>query len=124
MEPSPRSAAPARLRAWLRDTRLVRKALGTPIDPVLAQPPSPRIVVGLVLLALSYVLGWPAIALLAAIATWLRRPILLAGGPVLYGFSWAVFAVGLLMLGRKSVRAGRALGWMLLRRLAERFLRE
>jgi hypothetical protein len=112
------------LRAWLRDTRLVRKALATPIDPVLLRPPSARIVAGLLLLGASYFLGWPAIALLGAIAAWLRRPVLLLGAPVLYGFSWVVFAVGLVCIGAKSMRTGRAFGLLLVRKLAERFLRE
>ena len=114
----------ARWRAWLRDTRLVRKALAAPIDPVLLRPPSVRIVVGLVLLGASYLLGWPAIALLGAIAAWLRRPALLLGGPVLYGFSWAVFAVGLVFIGSKSISTGRAFGLLLVRKLAERCLRD
>jgi len=100
----------------------VQKALSTPTDPVLLQPPSPRIVAGLVLLVLSYVIGWPAIALLGAIAAWLKRPILLLGGPVLYGLSWLVFAVGLVVIGSKSVRTGRALGLLLVKKLAERYL--
>ena len=113
-----------RLRAWLRGTRLVRKALDTPVDPVLRQPPSARIVVGLLLLGASYVLGWPAIALLGAIAAWLRRPAWLLGAPVLYVFSWAVFAVGLVFIGSKSISTGRAFGLLLVRKLAERYLRD
>jgi hypothetical protein len=112
----------AKLRARLCGTKLVQKALSTPTDPVLLQPPSPRIVAGLVLLVLSYVIGWPAIALLGAIAAWLKRPILLLGGPVLYGLSWLVFAVGLVVIGSKSVRTGRALGLLLVKKLAERYL--
>jgi acyl-coenzyme A synthetase/AMP-(fatty) acid ligase len=123
VESSSRPGAFARLRAWLRGTRLVRKAFDTPVDPVLLRPPSARIVVGLVLLGASYVLGWPAIALLGAIAAWLRRPALLLGGPLLYGLSWAVFAVGLVFIGSKSVSTGRAFGLLLVRRLAERYLR-
>jgi hypothetical protein len=111
------------MRTWLRDTRLVRKALATPIDPVLLQPPSARIVSGLVLLAASYLLGWPAIALVGAIAAWLRRPSLLLAGPLLYGFSWVVFAVGLLLIGGKSISTGRAFGLWMIRRFAERYLR-
>ena len=119
-----RPEALARFRTWLRGTRLVQRALGTPVDPVLLQPPSARIVAGLVLLGASYLLGWPAIALLGAIAVWLERPVLLLGGPVLYGFSWAVFAVGLALLGSKSISTGRAFGRLVVRRFAERFLRE
>jgi hypothetical protein len=113
----------ASFRQWLRRRRLVQKALDTPIDPVLLRPPSARIVVGLILLGGSYLLGWPAIALLGAIAAWLRRPVLLLGGPVLYGVSWLVFAIGLVFIGSKSISTGRAFGLLLVRRLAERFLR-
>jgi hypothetical protein len=123
VEEAPRPSRLPRFRLWLRGTRLVQKALSTPTDPVLLRPPSPRIVAGLVLLALSYVVGWPAIAALAAVAAWLRTPVLLLGGPVLYGLSWLVFAVGLLLLGSKSVRTGRALGRLLVRKLAEKYLR-
>jgi hypothetical protein len=122
VEGSPSPRAFERLRRWLGRTRLVRRALDTPVDPVLLRPPSPRIVVGLSLLGASYLLGWPAIALLGAIAAWLGRPVLLLGGPLLYGLSWLVFAVGLVFIGSKSIGTGRAFGLLLVRRLAERFL--
>jgi hypothetical protein len=120
----PRPRVCAGIRRWLRGTRLVRKALATPIDPVLLQPPSARVVTGLVLLGASYLLGWPAVALLGAIAAWLRRPAVLLGGPVVYGLSWVVFAVGLVLIGSKSISTGRAFGLLLVRRFAERFLPE
>jgi hypothetical protein len=78
----------------------------------------------LVLLAASFVLGWPAIAALSAVAAWLGRPKLLLAGPALYGISWLVFSVGVFLIGSKSITAGRAFGLALVRRLAERFLRE
>jgi hypothetical protein len=87
----------------------------------LGRPPA-RIVIGLSLVGASYILGWPAIIALGAIAAWLRQPKLLLGGPVLYGLSWLVFAVGLAFIGSKSISAGRALGMLLVRRLAEKFL--
>lgn len=114
----------ARLRARLRDTRLVRTALATPVDPALYAPPPPRIVAGLLLLGASYLLGWPAIALLGAVSAWKGRPVWLIAGPVLYGLSWAVFAVGLALLGKESLGLARAFGRLALRRFAERFLRE
>jgi hypothetical protein len=123
METPSRPGQLARLRTWLRGTRLVEKALVTPVDPVLLRPPSARIVTGLVLLGASYFLGWPAIALLGAIAAWLGRPALLLGGPLLYGLSWAVFAVGLVLLGSKSLGTGRAFGLLMVRKLAEKYLR-
>jgi hypothetical protein len=118
------TSAGSSFRRWLRQRRFVQRALDTPPDPILLRPPSARIVVGLVLLGASFLLGWPAIAALGAVAAWLGRPKLLLGGPILYGFSWLVFSVGLALIGSKSVSAGRALGLSLVRKLAERFLRE
>jgi len=111
------------LRRWLRRRRLVVRALEMPPDPLVPQRRSARIVIGLILLVMSYPLGWPAIAALGAVAAWLKQPKLLLGGPVLYGFSWLMFGLGLALIGSKSVRAGRALGLALVRKLAERYLR-
>jgi hypothetical protein len=119
-----RSSVGQSLRRWLRRRRFVQRALDTPPDPIFSRRPSPRIVAGLLLLGASYVLGWPAIAALGAVAAWLGQPMLLVGGPILYGFSWLVFAVGLALIGSKSVSAGRALGVALVRKLAKRYLVE
>jgi hypothetical protein len=111
-------------RRWLRQRRFVLRALETPPDPLLRQRPSMRMAIGLILLVASYILGWPAIVALGAVATWLGRPKLLLGGPALYGFSWVVFLAGLALIGSKSLSAGRALGRALVRKLAERYLKE
>jgi hypothetical protein len=88
---------------------------------VLGRPPA-RIVVGLFLLGASYVIGWPAIIAFGAIAAWLKQPKIALAGPVSYGLSWLIFVVGLALIGSKSISAGRALGLLLVRRLAEKFL--
>ena len=110
------------LRQRLRRMRLVQKALQEPIDPQLFHRPSARIVAGLVLIGASYVLGWPAIAALGAVAAWTRQPKLLLGGPALYGLSWIVFAAGLALVGSNALRSGRAFGLLLVRYRAERYL--
>jgi hypothetical protein len=111
-----------RLRRWLRARPVVQKALATTIDPQFLRRPPPRILLGLVLLGASYVFGWPAIIALGAIAAWTKQPKLLLVGPPLYGFSWILFALGLALIGSKSISAGRAFGLLLLRRFAEKFL--
>ena len=119
-----RSSAGRSLRGWLRRRPFVQRALDTPPDPIFSGRRSVRIVTGLVLLGASYLLGWPAIAALGALAVFWEQPKLLLGGPILYGFSWLVFAVGLALIGSKSVSAGRALSTTLVRKLAERYLVE
>ncbi len=99
-------------------------ALSTPPDPMLRQRPPARVIVGLVLLVGSYLVAWPAIAALGAVAAWFQAPKLLLGAPILYGASWLVFAIGLGLVGSKSVSIGRALGLALVRKLAERYLSE
>jgi hypothetical protein len=110
------------LRRWLVGRSMVRRALATPVPPLLLRRPPSRVVLGLALIGASYVVGWPAIAALGAIAAWLKAPQLLLGAPALYGLSWLVFAGGLALIGRGSVGAARACGLLLVRRLAERFL--
>jgi hypothetical protein len=90
--------------------------------PMLSRRPPPRIVVGLSLLGASYILGWPAIIALGAVAAWLRQPKILLSGPVIYGLSWLVFAVGLAFIGSKSISTGRALVLLFVKKLAEKFL--
>jgi hypothetical protein len=111
-----------RLRRWLLARRVVQKALATPTDLQFLRRPSPRVLLGLILLGASYIFGWPAIIVLGAVATWIKQPKLLLVGPPVYGFSWALFALGLALIGRKSISAGRAFGLRLLRRFAEKFL--
>ncbi len=120
----PRLPVAQSLRRWLRQRRFVQKALATPPDPLFRQRPSKRVMAGLFLLAASYLFGWPAIAALAAVATWLGQPKLLLAGPLVYGFSWLVFAAALALIGSKSMAAGRAIGNALVRKLAERLLDE
>jgi hypothetical protein len=68
--------------------------------------PSNRIAFGVVLIAASYILGWPAVGACAAIALHLKSPLVLAvGGPAFYGFSWIVWSLGMYLVGRESYEA-------------------
>jgi peptidoglycan/xylan/chitin deacetylase (PgdA/CDA1 family) len=62
--------------------------------------PTARVWLGLGLIALSYILGWPAVGLLAFIAYRLAEPWIVAiGGPAVYGFSHLVFIAGAYFAG-------------------------
>jgi hypothetical protein len=79
--------------------------------------PTARIGLGLVLMAVSYPLAWPAMTLLGAWAVRWRSPVLGAVGvPVLYGLSWLVWMLGVWITGRESLRyANEGRRWCLYR---------
>ncbi|MFH2075918.1 MAG: hypothetical protein ABIJ57_11345 [Pseudomonadota bacterium] len=85
--------------------RFVREAMEEKADlALLRAKPKPMVCVGLGLVALSYLIGWPAVGLLAAIAYTLRDPLVLAvGGPLTYGFSHLVFLAGSWLAGSHYV---------------------
>lgn len=57
--------------------------------------PTPRLISGLILMALSYLIGWPAVAALTAIAVWLQEPLIaIIGCPTTYALSYMVFILG------------------------------
>ena len=69
-----------------------------PDAPQEQRRPRKRLLVGL--LALSYVLGLPTVALVELIALWLGSETLaLYGGPLIYALSWVLLAVVLVMGG-------------------------
>jgi hypothetical protein len=84
----------------------VRNALAEEADlSVLRTRPAPRVWLGLGLVALSYLIGWPAVGLLAAIAYRLGEPLIVAvGGPLTYGLSHLVFLAGSWLAGAQYVR--------------------
>ncbi len=67
--------------------------------------PTPRIVAGLVVIGLSYCIGWPVITVLGILAVWWETPLLVAvGGPVMYGLSHLTFILGFFLAGAKYTR--------------------
>jgi hypothetical protein len=66
------------------------------------EKPSPRIIAGLVIIGLSFLLGWPAVAGIGAVAVKLHQPwIVVVGGPLVYGLSHLVFILGMYLCGAK-----------------------
>lgn len=57
--------------------------------------PTKRLIAGLILMGLSYIMGWPAVAALSVLAAWFREPMIaVIGGPTTYGLSCLVFIAG------------------------------
>jgi hypothetical protein len=95
----------AEMAGWLARTRFGREAMEEKTDlSLLRVRPTARFRLGLVLIGFSYVIGWPAVGLLAWIAYHLGEPLILAiGGPVMYGLSNLVFWVGSWLAGARYV---------------------
>ena len=88
--------------------------------------PSAQLVIGLVLIALSMVVGgWPTIALIGVVAAWVGEPLVFViGGPVAYGISWGIWGLGILISGKESMTYGNHFARWGVRKFTERLLRE
>ena len=87
----------------LSRARFVREAMAekTTLSSLRVKP-TPRVWTGLGLIGLSYVIGWPAVGLLALIAFYMREPLIVAiGGPIVYGLSHLVFMAGFYLAGSR-----------------------
>ena len=85
----------------ISETEYVRSAIADKADlSAFREKPSLRAILGIASIGFSYIICWPAIAALAALAVYLNRPWLVAvGGPLLYGFSHLVFLLGMYLAG-------------------------
>jgi len=87
----------------LAETEYVRKAIEERADlSAFQEKPSFRILLGIFAIGFSYVISWPAISALGALAIYLKEPLLIAvGGPLLYALSHLVFLIGMYLSGAK-----------------------
>ena len=68
---------------------------------VLKQQPGTRVYVGLVLMAMSYLIGLPALAFLSYLSMKLSKPVTIAvGGPVVFLLVHIMFGVGVYLAGQ------------------------
>jgi hypothetical protein len=71
----------------------------------LREKPARQVIVGLFLIAFSYVIGLPAVVFLGVCAVKFKKPMIAAlGGPLIYGVSTIIFLVGIKMAGKKYVQ--------------------
>lgn len=85
-----------KIARYLSGRKFIQNILENPADiSEFKKRPTPRLVTGLCLMFLSYILGWPAVFALTFLAVWLQKPLIaVIGGPAIYGFSCIVFIVG------------------------------
>jgi len=66
------------------------------------EKPSLRVVVGVSLICLGSLLGWPAVAVLGFLSIKYNEPFLaVIGGPLIYGLSYLIFMLGMYFSGAK-----------------------
>ncbi len=85
-----------KLTGYLAHRKWVIKTLENPVSlSEFKERPTPRLISGLILMGLSYLLGWPAVAAFGVLAVWLQEPLIaIIGCPATYGLSYVVFIVG------------------------------
>ena len=86
----------------LAQTRFGQESLTQPDGlSILKQQPSKRIYVGLVLMAMSFIIGLPALAFLSYLSVKLSKPMTIAvGGPVVVLLVHIMFGVGVYLAGQ------------------------
>ena len=114
-----------RLVTRLARTRFVRTAMeGEAADlGALRGKPTPAVILGVALIGLSYIIGWPAVALLGVLAARFERAsLLVVGGPLTYGLSHLVFMVGMYFAGNRYAPIFlRCAARAVMRKLLERY---
>jgi len=81
---------------YLAEKRFVQKIMEPPADlSEFKARPTPRLIAGLILMVLSFIVGWPAIAALGVLAVWWQEPLIIViGGPSAYALSCLIFFIG------------------------------
>lgn len=105
----------------LASIEFIRSAIDDKADmSAFREKPTAKIIFGLFLMGLSYLIAWPAISLLGIISIYYRNPVIVAvGGPLLYGSSHLMFIAGMYLAGVKYTRV--LMRWSA-RRLTEKLL--
>jgi hypothetical protein len=95
-----------KLLTRIAGTRFVRTAMEEGADlSAFGQRPSPRMIVGISAIGISYIIGWPAVGLLGILSLHLHEPLIVAiGGPMTYGLSHLVFILGMYLAGAQYAR--------------------
>ncbi|MFO7560797.1 MAG: hypothetical protein R6X10_18370 [Desulfobacterales bacterium] len=96
-----------KIAGLLLKTDFAQKAVEEEADlSLFKKRPNLRITFGLFLIAVSYIIGWPAVGVLGTVSIYMREPLIIAiGGPIVYGFSHLVFLCGMFFAGSRYASA-------------------
>ncbi len=111
------------IAARLAHTKYGRYAVESKADlSLFRKPPSFQLILGLILMGLSYVIGWPGVLASGIAATYLKKPLIfIIGAPLIYGFSFLVWTVSMLLIGKDNIKYARALAKYGVRVFIEKF---
>ncbi len=111
------------IAARLAHTKYGRDAVESKADlSLFRKPPSFQLILGLILMGLSYVIGWPGVLASGIAATYLKKPLIfIIGAPLIYGFSFLVWTVSMLLIGKDNIKYARALAKYGVRVFIEKF---
>ena len=107
----------------LASTAYVKKAINERVTlRSFETRPSPKFLIGLGLVLLSFLLGWPMVGLFSVLSAYFHAPALLLVGPAFYLFSHLVWLFGMYLAGRDCIKyIDVVIGWSL-RKAVERYL--
>lgn len=90
----------------ISQTAYVRSAVENPATlDSLKQKPTRRVIWGLIVIGISYTIGWPMVGLLSMLAVHLNEPLVaVIGGPVTYALSHLTFMVGAWLAGAEHAK--------------------
>src|SRR4030067_3854069 len=82
-------------------TEFASKAINENADlNAFKEKPSARLCLGMFLMGISYIIGWPAIGLFAGLSLYWHQPLIIViGGPLLFGLAHLVFLAGMYLAG-------------------------
>ena len=85
-----------KIAQYLAGKKYVKEMLDHPADiSEFKERMTPRLITGLILMALSFIIGWPAMAALSVLAVWFKEPLIaVIGCPTTYALSYVVFIIG------------------------------
>jgi hypothetical protein len=86
---------------WVASTDFVRSAIEERADlSSFREKPTAKVLLGVFLIILGSLLGWPAVTALGILSVHFQTPwILVIGGPLIYGLSHLVFLAGMYLSG-------------------------
>ena len=95
----------SKIAKGIANTKFAKKAIHENADlKVFKEKPSPKIFLGIFLMVLSYIIGFPMMVLFGALSLYWNEPLLIIiGGPLLFVVAHLIFLGGVYLAGGKYI---------------------